>query len=199
MKSLEYIFLNNGLSWTSSKLIPYFLFLLVGFLIAYLLRNKKLVIKWLNFLKNSFLVLLPVGVYFTLYPIYEGDVIDLGVKVKTDLPFNQTKTLSIVVLPDCPFCLETIAIANELIKRNPKCKINYIIASKPNEIPHGIADKIPEKCSFRLESNIQQLSQITHGAYPTYCLSENGNIVKIWRSEHFGTKALDEIECFFNR
>jgi hypothetical protein len=197
LKSLEYFFLNAGLSWTSSRLIPYFLFLLLGFLIAYLLRNKKLAIKWLNLLKNSFLILIPIGIYFALFPIYEGDVIDLGVKVKTDLPFNQTKTLSIVVLPDCPFCLETIAIAKVLMERNPKCTINYIIASKPNEIPHGIADKIPQKCSYRLESNILQLSQITHGAYPTYCLSEKGKLLRVWRSEHFGTKALDEIEYFF--
>ncbi len=197
MKNIEYFLLDIGISWTFSKLIPYFIFVIFGGLVCYFLRNKKIKINWLNQLKNVVVVFIPVSIYFAFYPIYEGDIFNLGLKTKSTIALNSEKTLSIVVLPDCPFCLETIPLVKKLKARNPKIKIEYIIASRPNEIPHGIADKIPRNCTFRLESNLQKLGQVTHGAFPTYIISKNKTIVRLWRSEHFGTKALDEIESFF--
>ena len=197
MKNVEYFLLDIGTSWTFSKLIPYFIFLIIGGLVCYFLKNKRIKINWLNQLKNVVIVFIPVSIYFAFYPIYEGDIFNLGIKAKSTIELNSEKTLSIVVLPDCPFCLETIPLVKKLKARNPKIKIEYIIASRPNEIPHGIADKIPKNCNFRLESDLQKLGQITHGAFPTYITSNNKSIVRLWRSEHFGTKALDEIETFF--
>ena len=164
MKNIEYFLLDTGTSWTFSKLIPYFIFVFFGGILSYILRNKKIKINWLNQVKNVVLVFIPVSIYFAFYPIYEGDIFNLGLKTKSTIALNSEKTLSIVVLPDCPFCLETIPLVKKLKARNPKIKIEYIIASRPNEIPHGIADKIPRNCTFRLESNLQKLGQVTHGA-----------------------------------
>jgi len=196
MKDIELLLLNFGFSWTSSKLIPFVILLFFGCGFALMLKNKKLKIKWLNPIKTSLIVILPTAIYFVIFPIYEGDLYKSGIKISSELTFKKEKILSIIVLPDCSFCFETIEITKKLLKRNSNCSIEYIIASRPNEIPHGIADKIPKKCSIRLEYDVQKLAQLTHGAYPSYCISEKGEIVKLWRTEHFGTRALDEIEEF---
>jgi thiol-disulfide isomerase/thioredoxin len=178
--------LDFGLSWTQSKLLSFAVLLFVGIVLCLIFRKFKFKKNYLNLLKSFMIIGLPISLYFIFYPIYEGDIINLGIKINSTIELKSDKTLSIVVLPDCPFCLETIPLVKKLKERNPKIEIEYIIA-----------DKIPKSCSFRLESNLQKLGQITHGAFPTYLISENKNIVLLWRSEHFGTKALDEIESFF--
>jgi thiol-disulfide isomerase/thioredoxin len=197
LNNLDLYFLDFGLSWTQSKLLSFAVLLFVGIVLCLFFRKFKFKKNYLNLLKSFVVIGLPISLYFIFYPIYEGDIINLGIKVNSTIELKSEKTLSIVVLPDCPFCLETIPLVKKLKKRNPKIEIEYIIAAKPNEIPHGIADKIPKSCSFRLESDLQKLGQITHGAFPTYLISENKNVVLLWRSEHFGTIALDEIESFF--
>ncbi|MBU3661358.1 MAG: hypothetical protein FGM14_15930 [Flavobacteriales bacterium] len=197
MNFLDQFFLDFGLSWTFSKLLSYTVLVSFGIVLFLLFRKLKFKINALNYLKSIVLICLPALIYFAFFPIYEGDVFNLGIKTKSTIELQSIKTLAIVVLPDCPFCLETIPIVKKLKERNAKIKVEYIIAARPNEIPHGIADKIPKNCTFRLESDLQKLGQITHGAFPTYILSENKAIVSLWRSEHFGTKALDEIETFF--
>ena len=197
MNNLDLYFLDFGLSWTQSNLIGYCIFISLGIINLIVFKKWKIKKKYLNLLKSILVAGLPISIYFAFYPIYEGDIFSSGVKIKSSIELSNEKTLSIVVLPDCPFCLETIPLVKKLKERNPKINIEYIIASRPNEIPHGIADKIPKNCTFRLVSDLQKLGQITHGAYPTYIISENETIVLLWRSEHFGTKALDEIEAFF--
>ena len=197
MNKIDLIILDLGLGWTQGKLVSYGLFLFIGFVLYLLIRKLKVKNRILNLLKSIITIVFPISTYFIFYPIYEGDIFNLGLKTKLTIELNTEKTLSIVVLPDCPFCLETIPLAKKLKARNPKMNIEYIIASRPNEFPHGIADKIPKNCNFRLESDLQKLGQVTHGAFPTYIISNNKTIVRLWRNEHFGTKALDEIETFF--
>jgi thiol-disulfide isomerase/thioredoxin len=197
LNNLDLYLLDFGLSWTQSKLIGYCIFISLGIIFLIVFKKWKIKKNYLNLLKSILIAGLPISIYFAFYPIYEGDIFSSGVKIKSSIELSNEKKLSIVVLPDCPFCLETIPLVKKLKERNPKIEIEYIIAAKPNEIPHGIADKIPKSCSFRLESDLQKLGQITHGAFPTYLISENKNVVLLWRSEHFGTKALDEIESFF--
>jgi hypothetical protein len=169
----------------------------MGIVLYLFFRKFKFKKNYLNLLKSILLLALPISIYFALHPIYEGDIFNLGIKINSTIELKSNKTLSIVVLPDCPFCMETIPLVKNLKERNPKMNVEYIIAANPHEIPHGIADKIPKNCMFRIESDLQKLGQITHGAFPTYLISENEKIVLLWRSEHFGTKALDEIESFF--
>jgi len=197
LNNLDLYLLDFGLSWTQSKLIGYCIFISLGIIFLIVFKKWKIKKNYLNLLKSILIAGLPISIYFAFYPIYEGDIFSSGVKIKSSIELSNEKTLSIVVLPDCPFCLETIPLVKKLKERNPKINIEYIIASRPNEIPHGIADKIPKNCTFRLVSDLQKLGQITHGAFPTYLISENEKIVILWRSEHFGTKALDEIESFF--
>ncbi len=197
MNNLDLYFLDFGLSWTQSKLIGYCIFISLGIINLIVFKKWKIKKKYLNLLKSILVAGLPISFYFAFHPIYEGDIFSSGVKIKSSIELSNEKTLSIIVLPDCPFCMETIPLVKKLKERNPKMNIEYIIASRPNEIPHGIADKIPKNCTFRLESDLQKLGQITHGAFPTYLISKNKTLVLLWRSEHFGTKALDEIEAFF--
>ena len=197
MNTFELKLLNIGLSWSTSKFIPFLLSLLLGVFVYYIFRTKKIKFKGLNYLKNFLLIFLPFSIYFAFYPIYEGDIYNLGVSNDTKYNFPLKKTLNIFVLPECPFCLETIPTIKLLQKRNPKMKINYIIMSTKNIRPYGIALKIPNKCRIHFETDAAKSGQITHGSFPCFVLTKNKKIVKVWRTEHFGTKALDEIEAYF--
>lgn len=197
MNSIELQFLNFGLSWSLSKYIPFLLSIILGILLAYLFRTKKFKLKALNYFKNALIIILPFSIYFAFYPIYEGDFYKLGVSNSTKYNFPLKKTLTIFVLPECPFCLQTIPTVKLLQKRNPKMKINYIIMSTKNARPYGIALKIPRECNIHFETDAVKSAQITHGSFPCFVLTKNKRIVKVWRTEHFGTKALDEIEAYF--
>jgi hypothetical protein len=197
MNAIEKLFLDFGLSWSMSKFIPFLLSLILGLFLVYFFRRFKLHFKGLNYAKNGILLVFPFFLYFIFYPIYEGDVFNLGVKNTTKYKFPLKKTLNIFVLPECPFCMETIPTVKLLQKRNPKMKINYIIMSSKNVRPFGIALKIPRECNIHFETDVLKSAQITHGGFPCYVLTKNTRIVKVWRTEHFGTKALDEIEDYF--
>lgn len=197
MNTFEQLLLNTSLSWTASKLLPFLLSILLGAFLVFLFRTKKFKLKALNYLKNTLIIILPFSIYFTFYPIYEGDFYNLGVSNSTKYNFPLRKTLNIFVLPECPFCLQTIPTVKLLKKRNPKMKINYIIMSTKNARPYGIALKIPHECNIHFETDAVKSAQITHGSFPCFVLTKNKRIVKVWRTEHFGTKALDEIEAYF--
>ena len=101
----------------------------------------------------------------------------------------------VIVLPDCPYCHESIAISKKLIERNPKLKIEYwvtgdVIDSKFDKLK---SDQIPIVQNREIEKTIY----LTEGVFPTYLITKNKQIVKRWTNNEFGVLALDEIEFFF--
>ena len=109
MNKIETFFLDFGLSWSMSKMLPYVICVLLGLCLVLLFRRIAFRNRWLNRISSFILVVLPFSIYFALYPIYQGDFTNQGFKPKSKIQFPSSKTLTVVVLPDCPYCYQSIS------------------------------------------------------------------------------------------
>ncbi len=199
MDKIEYFFLDFGLPWTVAKLLPYFLLLFLSSRIVIFFFRKWVMHPVLLWGLGISLSILPAGAYFYFYPVYEGDVFDTSIQMKSTLTFPKEKTFNILALPDCPYCKQTIPYAEKLVERNPNIRVRYMILAENKNQTEGLASllHVSKHLYFDIETDLMGMSNVTLGGYPSFVLSENGKIVKVWRSETFGTRAFDAIESFF--
>ena len=196
MNSFEEVFLICGFSWQNSRLLP-FVFIIVGSLaLVWLIRKYKFNKLWLNITLKTVIAIFPVVLYFLVYPVYRGDVFDLSrnLTLKTN-DSSSKKSLQIYVLPNCPYCIETIELMNRFHRRNPKIVIEYIIVSGSGG--GSIAKKLPEFVKISYRKNSKSLEKITMGSYPCFVLTKD-DFLSIWDNNSFGLKSLDAIESAFS-
>ena len=115
MNKIEIFFLDFGLSWSISKMLPYVICVLLGLCFVLLFRRIAFRNRWLNRISSFILFVLPFSIYFALYPIYEGDFSNQGSKPSSRIQFPSSKTLTVIVLPDCPYCFQSISLIDKLI------------------------------------------------------------------------------------
>lgn len=198
MNKIETFFLDFGLSWSISKALPYIIALLLGLFLLLLFNKIHFKKKWPKRISSIFVFLVPLSVYFAIYPIYEGDFSNQGIKPTSQIKFPASKALTVVVLPDCPYCYQSISLINKLKSRNPNMPINYWVVSSDTLPPKaGILSKIPTQYHVYQRHDITEMSQLVLGTFPCYVLSDSGNVQKVWNNNQFGVRALDEIEAFF--
>jgi hypothetical protein len=103
--------------------------------------------------------------------------------------------LEIIVLPNCPYCLQSIETIAQLKIRNPKLLIEYKILSKKGQGGHIEPRLKKHQLNYSFTGNGSSLRKITKGAFPSFVFySPGGSSVKVWDNNAFGTMALDDIE-----
>ena len=194
MNALETFLLDTlGFSWIWSKLFPYLLFPFLGFLI-WLLFRKRIARKGLRYALLVVLITLPFGIYFAVSPIYEGDFSNDSVKVKLlpELKSGGTK-LTVIAIPGCPFCMESIERMKAFKKRNPKLAIEYRVCSKDPDALVLYKDVADGAFPIVLAENTEQVVDLAGEAFPAFVLTD-GNTAKRWSNRTFGLAAMDEVE-----
>ena len=198
---MESYFLNAGLSWTMSKVLPYFIMILVG-IVLWIIAKKLL--KSLNkFLRWALLLvifLMPFGIYFSISPIYEGDFSNNAIEVmRSDANAELTgKKLVVITIPGCPFCLQAIDQLLVMKKRVPNIEIEYIVCSSDSTTVDWYKEKAGDDITVRLAVNSEEMAKIAQHAFPTFVLVDNNHPIKTWSNDNFGVFARDEIELEFN-
>lgn len=193
MNSFESLFWTLGASWQLSVLLPFFILILSGFLCGFLLwrKIKQPVIKWFVLVMIG---LFPSTLYFAFYPIYESDIKNdyRAIKLKKT---HATSSFDVYVLPNCPYCVQSIETLVKLRKRNPKLLISYKILSSKGNGGDVESDLIKHKIKYSFVSNTSTVRKITKGSFPTFVFhSKNSAIAWVWNNNTFGSKALDFIE-----
>jgi hypothetical protein len=187
-------FLERGWSWTTSNILPYIVLFLAGFFIYLLLLRfvKKKLWRWIAVF---LLLLVPSGVYFGLYPIYEFDFVDASKEIvwPKDLTHVDEKGLVIVVIPGCPFCAEAMETANQLLERNPKLSIDVVVLAKSVEDLKAYRSKVDGRIAVIAATNEQTYVRMSHGRFPFY-LQRNGSRGYLWTHEQVGPMVLDRME-----
>jgi hypothetical protein len=198
MNTIETFFLDLGLSWMASKALPYLLFILFGLLLFLITRKLIKFNKWVNRLATIIIIAIPFSIYFALYPIYEGDFSNQGNKPKSSVKFSSTKALTVIALPDCPYCYQSISLMKKIKKRNPTIEISYWVVSS-DTIPErtAILSVIPNDFNVIQRHDVVEISNLALGTFPCYVLSEKNKALRVWNNNQFGVCALDEIEDFF--
>ena len=198
MNKIETFFLDFGLSWSISKMLPYVICVLFGLCFVLLFRRIAIRNRWLNRISSFILFVLPFSIYFALYPIFEGDFSNQGSKPTSRIQFPSSKTLTVIVLPDCPYCFQSISLIDKLKSRNPSMPIYYWVVSSDTLPPKtGILSKIPSEYEVFQRHDVIEMSKLVLGTFPCFVLSDNGKVQKVWNNNQFGVRALDEIEAFF--
>jgi hypothetical protein len=198
MNTIENFLLDFGLSWTISKLIPYLFCLIAGFLFLLVYKKIKRKKNWTNRLISFVLLVFPISIYFAFFPIYEGDFSNLSTQPKTTISFPEEKVLTVIVLPNCPFCYQSIALMKKIKKRNPKIKISYWVVVSDTLAPKtAILRLIPPEFKPIQRHDVSEQANLAQGTFPCFVLSNKKKALKLWNNNQFGVCALDEIEEFF--
>jgi len=193
---MENLFLDLGLSWTISKLLPYFLAIVLGIVMVYVFRMKikrcKPIIKWSL---RIGLFILPFIVYFIYAPIYEGDFSNGSVTIEKDAKYYELtgEKLVIIVLPNCPYCLDAMDRLKKLKQRVPSAELEYVLCNGDSSNIGWYRENAGPDINIRLATDSKAMSQLAEGLFPTFVLVGESNL-KLWPNNAFGVFAMDELE-----
>lgn len=195
MNSLEELLLNTGFSWQLSKLLPFVIILLLGLSLGFLLF-KRLKSRLMKPLLALFIGIALSGAYFAFYPIYVSDL-NNEFRLENYVPNNQYNQafIEVIVLPDCPHCLNSTDLIRKLISRNKDLRILYKIVT--NDTYGGsIEEKLKmEGMKYSYSAYDANIKILAKGSFPSFVFHEKGSKnVQIWNNNTFGSKALDDIE-----
>ena len=204
MNSIESYLLDSGFSWTLSKLLPYIFTLIIGIVLALIV--KRLLKKSSFFLRLGVEILffiIPFIVYFIYSPIYEADFSNnstMIVKTSFHKELSGDK-LVVLTIPNCPYCFEAIGKMKKLKERVPKIEIEYIVCisdslNYKNDAQWYI-DEADGAISVSSAQDSKMMSELADHAFPTFILVEDEKPLKKWNNNDFGVVALDEIELHF--
>lgn len=195
--SLEYFLATIGCSWTTAKFIPYFLCLIFG-LLMFRFISKMQIRNWLRLLLMALGFCLPFLSYFAFFPIYRADISTETYKplvVAPGLP-KQT-TLYVVILPGCPYCIETILLSKKLLRLNPKLNMRYILSSDDQEGYRYFRKRLPPQIGVEIPKDQTVWMLCASGEFPSFLLVRNKRVLKAWHNNDLGVKALDQINAYF--
>jgi thiol-disulfide isomerase/thioredoxin len=192
----ETILLDLGFTWTLAKYFPFLLAIFVGWL--FFRWVKKIHInKWILFPLLALVFCLPFVTYFFFYPIYQPDLYNQSYRPKTLLnePPKGT-TLAVVVLPGCPYCMQTTAVMNRLAKQNKNLKIAYYMVSEDPIAQKTLRKQLDKRISIRYTKDATLWMLAAEGVFPSYLLFDNKQLKRAWHNTTFGVLALDELRAY---
>jgi glutaredoxin len=191
---MEEILLNLGFSWTWSKALPYLNCLIVGIILFYFIQ-KLLVKRWGKYVSSS-IIIIPFLIYFIVHPIYEGDFSnDYTVFKNRSVSGDPTaEVLTLIAIPNCPYCKEAIALLNKIQQRTLTNKIDFVILSSDSASLNAYNHEKFEGLNFKLSiDSTEYLRKISAGRFPTFCLKQKDQVI-VWNNENFGAPAKDFVE-----
>ena len=195
MSSIEGFFLANNFSWVAAKLGPYVCFVVLGLLFGLLVVWK---LKFKGHVRILFLISIPIvslSLYFSFYPIYQGDFSNERKCLNRDSSMSEFKENRLVVLslPGCPYCLESMERMRILKQRHPSVTIEYKVCHGDSSGLRWFQNKGKNDFEYSLATNVDMTSKLAQGLYPTYVLSRKSYLI-VWSVEQFGMSAIDEVE-----
>ncbi len=190
---METLLNNLGLSFTLSKFIPYLLTILIGIVCAKLLSKHISASKIIRLTFIILIAIIPFGIYFSIYPIFEGDINSEGVVIRKNLELPKNNDLLIIALADCPFCIQSQNTIKIIHQKNKKIKAEYLIVNGTKQDSIRYARMLNGFASCRTIKNSIPLLQSIQGSFPSFILVRKGKLNKVWSNNTFGVRAWDEV------
>ena len=194
--SFETILLDLGFSWTLAKYFPFALAIFVGWLFFRWVKKIRMN-KWILFPSLALVFCLPFVTYFFFYPIYQPDLYNQSYRPKTLLnePPKGT-TLAVVVLPGCPYCMQTTAVMNRLAKQNKNLQIVYYMVSEDPSAKQTLRKQLDKRIAIRYTKDATLWMLAAEGVFPSYLLFDQKQLKRAWHNTTFGVLALDELRAY---
>lgn len=195
-KSFEMGLLNNGFSWTMSKMLPYLTLGIAGILLAYsFAKGFKIRAKIVKVIVVIVLLAAPFAAGFLLHPIYQGDFSSEGTEVKaTTVKVDEKYDLIIVTIPGCPYCLASIEQLKKIKERTPEANLLFSVCSSDKKDLELYKTLIAGKFDIALAEDIEASVRLAEGHFPTFVQVKKGIPVYKWSNDQFGAGAMDKFE-----
>ena len=190
MNELELFFLNSGTSWMFARLLPHIFLLNASILLILLLRKYRLKSLIIDIALKGVIVISISSTYFIYNPIYIGDISNMSRSQGYSQEYKAPKGIRVYVLPNCPYCVESLELMDVFHKRNPKVEIEYVIIGSGGG---KILPKIPSYIKVKhtkLDANVKNISK---GSFPSFLVKKDKSLL-IWDNNAFGLRAFDLIE-----
>ena len=173
-----------------ARLLPHIFLLIASILMVLLLRNYRFKSLIIDITLKSVLVISISSIYFIYNPIYIGDISNMSRSQGYSQEYKAPKGIRVYVLPNCPYCVESLELMDVFHKRNPKVEIEYvIIGSRGGKILPKIPSYIKVKHT-KLDANVKNISK---GSFPSFLVKKDKSLL-IWDNNAFGLRAFDLIE-----
>ena len=155
----------------------------------------------------SFLVLaLSVGGYLLVNPPYINDWTRTGTALAAD--DNNTDAvdmlvdhnpnyngLVMLVLPDCPYCIEQFETLKRLSARNPELNLSAVVVGRnSSDVEVFQAHVGPSEIPVFFAPNSMAVAKLSQGRFPSFLYLKGGAFVYRWSNAQFGFPALDMVE-----
>lgn len=191
---MENILLDLGFGWTSSKVVPFVLMIILGiglFLIAF----KRLKKKWMRIF-SVVLILIPAFIYMVINPIYEGDFSNSyrSEKVTDRLSEIEKGRLTVLAIPGCQYCeaaVDDMKIIKSRIGNDHE--IDFIVCTDYIEDLDLFEEKQKGELNIRIVKNLDAITDLAGHQFPAYVYND-GKKIKIWTNNQFGVRAKDWVE-----
>lgn len=193
---MENFLIDHGFSWTFSKIFPYLLMVLIGVVLFMTIRifSNKIWLKYLSFL----LFFMPFGIYFMIFPIYEGDFSNNFVleKYNGKLDLLDRGQITIISIPNCPFCYESIHLMKRIESRVGKnVKVNFIVCSDRVEDLDLYREIAGQNIDIILgKGDLKNLMGLARNKFPSFVYINDSKHVRLWSNDAFGALARDWFE-----
>lgn len=195
MNSFEFLLLKLTGSFLLAKFTPFVILFMIGILfgrIVFLRLRNSSVHKALLMSVLGLMAMVPMSLYFWLFPVYQGDIYSLGYQPKTSLKFESSAELIVVALPGCKYCIESTQLMNKIHKNLP-VKVSYWVLGTDVQDAQSF-QKLLEKGIRSINApNQKEILPITKGSFPTYLWVKDHHLKKAWHNDGFGVKALSDI------
>jgi len=182
-----------GFSFTVSKFLPYLLTILIGIVSSILIHKQISASKFIRIIVIILITALPFGIYFSIYPIFEGDLTSEGVIIRKNLDLPKNRDLLIIALADCPFCIQSQKTIKIIHQKNKKIKAEYLIVNGTKQDSIRYARMLNGFASCRTIKNSIPLLQSIQGRFPSFILVRKGKLNKVWSNNTFSVRAWDEV------
>jgi glutaredoxin len=192
---MENLFLNFGLGWVISKIIPFVLMLILGIGI-YFIVLKMLKKKWMR-VSSLVLIVIPILTYLVFNPIYQGDFTDnyRTEKITSRLYELEDERLTILVLPGCPYCEEAIEHMNSLKERiGSEQEMDIIVCTAYKNDLKFYEEISKGEMNVKISKNTRALSELTDREFPAFVFKKKGKYSRVWSNFQFGAFAKDWVE-----
>jgi len=181
------------MSWTLEKALPYLLLIILGVILYVVLR--KLLSRSRKGLRilTTLIIPLPFFVYFVFSPIYEGDFSNNFRSEKGVFSDLKPGRLTVLTIPGCPYCYESIADLKKIKERTGVDTIDFLVVTSDAENLEWYMEEANEALNIQMLSPESELVSLALGTFPTFVYAEGEN-VSVWDNSGFGVRAKDWIE-----
>lgn len=188
---MEDFFSELGFGWTASKVFPYIVFLIVGLVLVLVIRKltKKRKLRMAAWL----LAVIPCVVYFLVNPIYEGDFANGYSSQKQNVEISEEGHLTVIAIPNCPFCHEALERLLKIQKRTSSVKIDFKVLTSDSLALGPYLDKADGLINVVKEGNFAPFEKIAGSRFPVFVYTSSKES-RVWNNDQIGTIAFDWLE-----